>query len=322
MKKTKAVLALILAAALCGCSAEEKSSSTASGESSLQQATIDVSSSESSSRSTTEKSSSTETSTESEPESSVPQTNETFLRGLADDVILKTDIKQVFVPDGQDASVDNLTEENFNSVLCMGFIYASEPRGIFRTNLDNEDVYDEAGMSFSDVSDDKSEGYSRVNVGDKMCGMTLTFAETNFARQEMSGQSSYFCYGSCEFSGEAELTGYINVRADGNSYSAFAHDVTFVPTAGELPVVNYYPDPQRGICRKLMGGADKNLVWLNEYGSIYLGNTEKDDYLAKFGIPEGEEYVKCRVVIDWVKFTSSTQFAPRIEAKISSFELI
>ena len=168
MKKTKAVLALILAAALCGCSAEEKNSSTASGESSLQQTTIDVSSSESSSRSTTEKSSSTETSTESEPEPSVPQTNETFLRGLADDVILKTDIKQVFVPDGQDASVDNLTEENFNSVLCMGFIYASEPRGIFRTNLDNPDVYNEAEMSFSDVSDDKSEGYSRVNVGDKI----------------------------------------------------------------------------------------------------------------------------------------------------------
>lgn len=321
MKKTKAVLALILAAALCGCSAKEENSSKIGESSSAQTSTSSITSTESKPQSTSVKSSFDKT-TESEPESSVPPTNETFLRGLAGDVILRSDIKQVFVPEGEDASVENLTEENFSSVLCMGFIYASEPRGIFRTNLDNPDVYDEAGMSFSDVSEDKIEGYSRVNVGDKMCGMTLTFAETNFARQEMSGQSSYFCYGSCEFSGEAELTGYINVRAEGDSYSAFANDVTFVPAAGELPVVNYYPDPEKGICRKLMGGADKNLVWLNEYGSIYLGNTDNDDYLAKYDLPKGEEYLKCRVVIDWVKFTSSTQFAPRIEAKISSFELI
>ena len=324
MKKTRAVFALILAAALCGCSAEEKgSSSSVGGESTSSQTSESViSSTETKPQSTTEKSSSTETSSQSEPESSAPQTNETFLRGLADDVILKSDIKQVFVPEGQDASVEKLTEENFSSVLCMGFIYAAEPNGIFRTNLDNADVYDEAGMSFSDVYEDKIEGYSRVNVGDKMCGMTLTFAETNFARQEMDEQKSYFCYGSCEFSGEKTLTGYINVRADGNSYTTFAHDVTFVPTAGELPVVNYYPDPQLGICRRLMGGADQNLVWLNDYGSISLGNIDADDYLAKFDLPVGSEYVKCRITVDWVKFTSSTQFAPKIEARITSFELL
>ena len=323
MKKTRAVLAIILAAALCGCSAKEENSSKTGGESTSSKiSTSEKTSTESKPQSTSVKSSSTVTSTESEPESSAPPTNETFLRGLADDVILKSDIKQVFVPDGQDASVENLTEENFSSVLCMGFIYASEPNGVFRTNLDNSEVYDEAGMSFSDVSEDKSEGYSRVNVGDKMCGMTLTFAETNFARQEMGEQSSYFCYGACEFSGEAELIGYINVRAEGDSYSAFAHDVTFVPTAGEIPVVNYYPDPQLGICRRLMGGADKNLVWLNEYGSVYLGNTDSDDYLAKFSLPDSTEYVKCKITIDKIKYTSSTQFAPRIEARITSFELL
>ena len=326
MKKTKAVLAVILAAVLCGCSSKEEGSSSSSVvESSSTSSSTTVSSSTSSSSSSTTTSSSTESSTESEPESSKPVTNETFLKGLAGDTILRTDIKQVFVPEGGDASVENLTEENFSSVLCMGFIYAAEPKGIFRTNLDNADVYDDTAMSFTDISDDNDANYTRLNVGEKMCGMTLTFAETNFARTQddaLGASGSYFCYGSCTFSGETELEGYINVRSEGGSNFAGEGDVIFVPTAGNLPVVNYSIDMDKGICHKLLNGADQNLVWSNEYGSIYLGNVFDNAALRDFEIPEGSEYLKCRIVVDNVKYMSSTQFYPRTEAELVSIELL
>ncbi len=325
MKKTKVFLALILAAALCGCSAEEEEGSSFGGESSSSTSSSSstaFSSSESSSSSSME-SSSAESSSESEPESE-PASNETFLTGLAGDTILKTDIKQIFVPNGVEADIDNFSEENFSSVLCMGFIYASEPKNIFRTNLDDPDVYNETDYTFSDVALDKDNDYVRLNVGDSMCGMTLTFAETNFARtDEQSMQTypgSYFCYGSCEFSGEIELEGYINIHNDEGSYTAFKGDVNFVPTSGEIPVVNYRVDPEEGIYHAPMSGADKNLVWLNEYGKIYLGNADTDEALRSLGIPEGSEYVKCRIVIDKLKYTSSTQMMPRVEARIVSFD--
>ncbi len=327
MKKTKAVLAVILAALLCGCSSKEEGSSSSSvvESTSTSSSTTVSSSSTSSSSSTTTTSSSTESSTESEPESSEPVTNETFLKGLAGDTILRTDIKQVFVPEGGDASVEKLTEENFSSVLCMGFIYVSEPKGIFRTNLDNADVYDDVTMSFSDISDVKDTSYTRLNVGENMCGMTLTFAETNFARTSedaLGASGSYFCYGSCAFSGETELTGYINIRTEGGSNFAGEGDVIFVPTAGNLPVVNYSLDAEKGICHKLLNGADQNLVWSNEYGCIYLGNVFDNASLKSFEIPEGSEYIKCRVVVDNVKYMSSTQFYPRTEAELISIELL
>ena len=326
MKKTKAVLAVILAAALCGCSSKEEGSSSSSVvESTSKSSSTTVSSSSSSSSSSTKTSSLTESSSESEPESSEPVTNETFLKGLAGDTILRTDIKQVFVPEGGDASVESLTEENFSSVLCMGFIYVSEPKGVFRTNLDNADVYDDTAMSFTDISDEKDTNYTRLNVGEKMCGMTLTFAETNFARTSedaLGASGSYFCYGSCTFSGETELVGYINVRTEGGSNFAGEGDVIFVPTEGNLPVVNYSLDAEKGICHKLLNGADQNLVWSNEYGCIYLGNIFDNTSLKSFEIPEGSEYIKCKIVVDNVKYMSSTQFYPRTEAELISFELL
>lgn len=327
MKKTKPVLAVILAAALCGCSSKEEGSSSSSSvvESTSTSSSTTVSSSSSSSSSSTKTSSLTESSSESEPESSEPVTNETFLKGLAGDTILRTDIKQVFVPEGGDASVESLTEENFSSVLCMGFIYVSEPKGVFRTNLDNADVYDDTAMSFTDISDEKDTNYTRLNVGEKMCGMTLTFAETNFARTSedaLGASGSYFCYGSCTFSGETELVGYINVRTEGGSNFAGEGDVIFVPTAGNLPVVNYSLDAEKGICHKLLNGADQNLVWSNEYGCIYLGNVFDNTSLKSFEIPEGSEYIKCKIVVDNVKYMSSTQFYPRTEAELISIELL
>lgn len=326
MKKTKAVLAVILAAALCGCSTkEEKSTSSSVVESTSSSSSTTESSSSETTTVSSSSSSSTESSSESEPEKSEPVTNETFLKGLAGDTILRTDIKQVFVPEGGDARVEKLNEETFSSVLCMGFIYASEPSGVFRTNIENADVYDDISITFRDVSFSGDAGYTRLNVGEKMCGMTLTYAETNFARMQddiLNAAKSYFCYGSCEFSGEKELTGYINLRNEGGSNFAGIGDVVFIPTEGELPVVSYSIDSEKGICHKPMTGADLNLVWCNEYGSIHFGNIYDNPKLSDFGIPEGNEYLKCKVVVDNVKYMSSTQYYPRIEAQLVSIELI
>ena len=102
----------------------------------------------------------------------------------------------------------------------------------------------------------------------------------------------------------------------------FEGDVLFVPTSGDLPVVNYSLNSEGVMCHNLINGADQNLVWCNEYGSICLGNIDTDDYLADFDIPDGDNYVKCRIVIDKLKCTSSTQFSAKMEANLVSFELI
>ena len=116
--------------------------------------------------------------------------------------------------------------------------------------------------------------------------------------------------------------GYINVRIEGGSNFAGEGDVIFVPTEGNLPVVNYSLDAEKGICHKLLNGADQNLVWSNEYGCIYLGNIFDNTSLKSFEIPEGSEYIKCKIVVDNVKYMSSTQFYPRTEAELISFELL
>ena len=333
MKKAINVgIAMIAAAALCGCGTGDEISESVTTSSSSSASSSSVISSSSAESSSVVSSSSEESSAESEQTTTSETSNETFLTGLAGDTVLKTDIKQIFVPDGADASIDNFSEENFSSVLCMGFIYASEPRGIFRTNLDNPDVYNDAEMSFSDITDEKESSFIRLNVGEKMCGMTLTFAETNFARTDENSAWSfpgkYFCYGSCEFSGEAELTGDINVNAADDPYNSRKGDITFIPTEGEIPVVNYqipvrdYRSDPDGIYHALVTGSDKNITWANEYGSIYLGNIETDASAENLGIPQSSEYIKCRIVIDKLKYTASTQMFPRIEARIVSFSAI
>lgn len=325
MKKTKAVLAIILAAALCGCSSKEEGSSSSSvvESTSTSSSTTQSSSTSSSSSSTT---SSTESSTESKSEPVESSSNETFLKGLAGDTIMKSDIKQVFVPEGEDASVEKLTEENFQSVLCMGFIYAAEPKGVFRTNLDNADVYDETEMSFSDISDEKDTNFIRLNVGEKMCGMTLTFAETNFARnqeQEIQGVSdSFFCYGACKFSGETTLTGYISIFKESDCYNVFEGDVRFVPTEGNIPVINYNRGSQQRICHSMITAADGDFVWSNEYGIIRLGNVNDDSSLSVFHIPDDGNYYKCKIVIDNLEYTSGVDLFSNVSANLVSIELL
>lgn len=349
MKKNKALLAVVLILAmLSGCAKDEGISDSSSGTSTDSSPVVGGESS--SMQTTSEKPVSSQDSPESSDcssDSSLPQTSETqgsseetgdpdatFLVGPAGDTIYRSELSAIFTNDGTDVSPEAFSEENFSGVLCDGFVYLADPTGICRTSYDNADVFDSAAMRFTDVSEAAKKGYKRVSVGDTVCGLTLTEAQSNFARgndsaeftlgdgsiklgSELGFPDIYFMGGSANFSGQLTLTGYISAAAD-NDHGLREGDIIFVPGGCEcmLPVMGYRFDPDIGIVHYQRMNSHMGLVWENEYGNIFLGNTA-DTTADLNGIPDDGSFVKAEVTIDNIRLICGIGMMESCSAEIA-----
>lgn len=339
MKKIKIIAAILAAAALCGCSdkgntSSESSVNSVSISSSSAESSAEPSKPESSAAESTTNGTSSETPAPSVPESSeTPDENASFLVGLAGDRILKSEITTVITADGSDCDPADLTEELFQAVLCSGFAYLGESSGTARNSIDNADVYDSANMEFTDMSSAPVKNYVRVNVGEKICGMTLEEAEVNFARgsettvfetadgsnkpgSQLGLPEIYFTGGTAKFSGEVTLEGYISVAPNNDEYMLGVGDIIFVPCDGQpkLPIMSYRLDGVNGFYHASQMYALKKLTWQNEFGYIHLGNVLVTDADTS-SIPDDGSFVKATVTIDNYELSCGLSFINSVKAK-------
>lgn len=318
MKTGRIILAVLLAAALCGCS---KKGGTSQGDSSGTQTSSEVSNVQSepvSSVGTGESSSVGGNVSEPISEPVVSGVRETFITGITGEKILTSEISLVYSNDGSEITPDGLTRENFSAVLCDGFAYLAEPSGLARNSADNADVFDSNLLQFSDVTPQPVSNYKRVNVGDSIGGLTLKEAQVNFASgKEMGLPDIAFVYSSAMFEGELTMTGYIS-RAAEDSYNFMTGDLMFVPSDGEstLPVMSYTYDEQLGYCHSLQYvSSGSGFTWLNEFGYIYLGNASETTADIS-GIPDDGSFVKVKVTIDNLMMSSGIDRGNVITAEI------
>lgn len=318
MKTGRIILAIVLAAALCGCS---KKNSTSPGENSDTVVSLPESSTQSEPESSVVTSEVSSVGTDvSKPTSdpNVSDERESFITGITGEKILTTEISTVFSNNGEELTPAQLTRENFSAVLCDGFAYLAEPTGLARNSVDNADVFDENTLEFSNVTLESVSDYKRVNVGESIGGLTLKEAQVNFATgNEMGLPDIAFVYCSAMFDGELTMTGYIS-RAAEDSYNFMTGDLMFVPSDGEskLPVMSYTYDEQLGYCHSPQYvSSGTGFTWLNEFGYIYLGNAA-DTTADISGIPDDGSFVKATVTIDRLMMSSGIDRGNVISAEI------
>ena len=341
MKKYKILSAVLLAAFLCGCSNKGNSSQ----DSTINVVSVDEpdlsSGGESSGNSDTGVSSKPAESTvqsseaaESDPEPVIdpPSGDETFLVGLAGDRILRSEITRVFTSEGE-GSAEDLTEDNFSAVLCDGIAYVAAPSMNARNSKDDNNVYDSANMEFTDMTSGLIKNYQRLEVGDTFCGLTLTEAQSNFARgseqltfeledgsvktgAELGLPEIYFSGCDAKFDGKMVMTGYICCVAE-DEYGIGAGDILFVPSDGEgfFPLMSYRLDGDNGFhCRSQVYSLS-DLVWQNEFGYMYLGNAY--DTTADISmLPDDGSFIKVQVTVDSLRLTCGVNFVNTVRAEL------
>ncbi len=263
-------------------------------------------------------------------EESSAQGTETFLTGLDGKRILTSEITRAT---GYESGFAELSESDFTSAVCEGFVYVAEPSKESRNNKDNSDVFNSAEMSFSDMTIEPLKNFKRVNIGETVCGLTLKEAETNFARgferqtfetsdgsrktgAELNFPEIYFTGGSAVFEGELTMTGYI-CRVAADEYGVAAGDILFVPCDGEadFPVMSYSLDGVNGFYHSSRVYSMSGLTWQNEFGYILLGNVS--DVSADVSpIPRDGSFVKCRVTVENIELHGGVNSANSVTAEL------
>lgn len=310
MKKYLSVTSLVLALMLCGCSNANTSTgggtSTESGES-------------------TESTGSTD--------------GISFLVGLAGDTVQPSDITIAFTNDGSDCAPADLVEDIFSAVMCEGFTYVAQPSMVARNSIDNADVFDSASMVFTDMTEEPVKNYERLNVGDTICGLTLTEAQANFARgseaqtyemkdgttklgSELGLREIYFTAGNAKFEGELTMEGYICRFAE-NDYGVGVGDIIFVPCDGEanFPIMSYRLSGDDGFHHASQVYSLGGFTWQNEFGYVYLGN-EVDITADISGLPEDGSFVKATVSVSDPELDCGLNFASSVSAQLNDVEII
>lgn len=258
--------------------------------------------------------------------SEIPDENSTKLVGLAGDRISKSEITQAFNADGS----SEYSDENFQSVLCDGFVYLAEPTIDGLNNIDNANSFDSENMTFTGMSADKLKNYKRVNVGDTISGLTVTAAQSNFAVDSMDGFDKsalsgkfpeiYFNAANCEFSGELTMTGFACVIPK-DEYGIESGTILIVPS-GEcpLPVMGYESDEENGVYHCANIGMYGDFIWAGEYGQINIGNINSVSADVSV-LPTDGTFVKVTVTLDSIKLSSGVNFNNIATAEIVEMNL-
>lgn len=307
MKRNTLLFAVLLSLLFTGCSGNGTSDSDSSVESTSQ----------------TDFTSTPESLGES---SEIPDENSTKIVGLAGDRISKSEITQVFNLDGS----SEYSDENFQSVLCSGFVYLAEPSINGLNSVDNADVFDSEAMTFAGMSSDKLKNYKRVNVGDTISGLTVTAAQSNFSVDSFDGFDKnvlsekfpeiYFNAANCEFSGELTMTGYACVIPQ-DEYGIESGTILFVPS-GEcpLPVMGYASNEENGIYHCANIGMHGGFTWTSEYGQINIGNINSTTADVS-ALPTDGTFVKVTVTVDSIKLSGGVNFNNIATAEIVKIDL-
>lgn len=178
-----------------------------------------------------------------------------------------------------------------------GFTYLAKSTGICLNSRDNSDIFNEDELTFEGAPQNAPSEYKRYNIGDMICGLTLTDAGTGFYYGGVDN-----CW--AELEGSVTMTGYVTIAPE-DDYGIDEGDIFFVPCPDNalLPVINFRYEGV-GLVNPLYVAMSEGFARLNEYsGDITLGNIHRTD-LDLSGVPADYSYsVKATVTIDKVNLS-------------------
>lgn len=300
MKKSYKIITLIISAAMLTACADKNTSEDSSSDS-----TVISDNSSSIGAETAEQS--------AEPYASDAATAETGSYGVS-----ATGLDGIEIPEEE---LTNIYAEKSGTVYELvsargeGFTYLAEPTGICLNSRDNSDIFNADELTFEGAPQNAPSEYKRYNIGDTICGLTLTDAGTSFYYGGVDN-----CW--AELEGSVTMTGYVTIAPE-DDYGIDEGDIFFVPCPGNdlLPVINFRYEGV-GLVNPLYVAMSDGFARLNEYsGDITLGNIHRTD-LDLSGVPADFSYsVKATVTVDKVNL-SCEGFSCYTVCNMTDFQII
>lgn len=315
MKKiTAIILTTALLAALTGCNNAEESSENAPND--MQSSATAPSQPESSTDSAPESADSSE-SVSDVPEKQQPDSEPTILKGLDGEPIYTSEITQLTaysLEKGVEVPTDTLDPENFSAV-CEGFTYVYTPRPSVDF-MSHPELFEasEDGKKYYYIGEELPDSYefTRVNVGDKIGGLTVKAASSSFEYLGYEDSEQFYAQGNIAFEGDVELTGFVVVTEEHPLYPENGGKIFFYPDSAlsvKIPCTDFdlnFEDEYKArhyIDNSFYG-------WYGDGGGLSLGNVADIDSELR----EGDMYVKVRVAVgDIVHGAGSTAVIREIE---------
>lgn len=307
------ILALVLTAALfvslCGCNGN-KGNDPASDSTAPQTGSGSVSES------------SSEYPSENDPESVPVSGTATFLIGADGAAITADEIISAVNSNNEQIPLDTLTEENF-SVITTDCAYYAKPLYPCVTDRDNE--YDEENLKFKDIPQETKSDFIKVKKGDKIFGMTVTEASSDFNLN--SPVPGVIVGTNLALEGEITLTGYIRVVPD-NEYGVSVGDILFIPTGKiDLPVVHLDDCDTNGVITHrtgdiyIMEGKTDSLTYTNEYANKFTLGSINDTTANISDIPTDGSFVKASVTVSDITMSSTIGWMTFVRANLVSVDV-
>lgn len=317
MKKITAILlTTALLAALTGCGKTEGNSESVPSSDTPSNTTAPSESESSSTESVPESSDSSE-SVPDVPEKQQPDGEPTILKGLDGEPIYTSEITQLTtysLEKREEVPTDTLNPENFSAV-CEGFTYVYTPRPSVDF-MSHPELFEpsEGGDSYYYIGEELPDSYefTRVNVGDKIGGLTVKAASSSFENLGYEDSEQFYAQGNIEFEGDVELTGFVVVSEENPLYAESGGNIRFYPDSAssvKIPCTFFDLNFEEGF--KARHYIDNSVYgWYGDGGGLFLGNIADIDSELR----EGDTYVKVRVVVgDIVYGTGSTAVIREIE---------
>lgn len=282
-----------------------------------------VSSSNPTISSTTAEKSSTTTDTLSEPNTaseSLYETAETASQKGEPTIFIAPDGIQIYSSeitaiDGTSKTAAELIETDYGtSVLCEGFQYFTEPSGISYNNYQNPEMFDD--MLYKGEPLENENKCERLDVGEKLCGLTLVNAVSEFKIDNYADTPEPYFYDGylfgndseryvAEFEGTIKVNGFLGVTAP-NDYEPKGGSLHFNPTESKLPILGNNPE----FYEKTNYVGNEYSVY-SDMSEIYCGFIQELECYTS-GIEEGDMVFVC-LTLSNIKYKSSNSIIAEIE---------
>lgn len=300
--------ALITSASMLTACANGTASESASSQTS-------ASTTEQTTASTTEQTTaSTTEQTSEQPESSAPAETDKLpivVPAPGGYEVKPSDIATIFGEDGQ-ITPEQITEDNWFSMECNTFCYAAEPTGFNLNSFEGTITEDTEIAEYGDNT------YKRVEVGDTICGFTVTSANSSLS------QSVGFVGGQITLAESAELTGWARLAPADDGYT-MKGDVEFIVDSDsmKLPVMNFKTNESGELVTRLWKCMSDSAVWANEYAQFILGNINNADTDADLSmLYDDGTYTRVKVTLDNITLSCMIDFYSSVTAHIADIEAI
>lgn len=294
-KISSLVISVVLAVSLSGCNTNKENNSSTDVSS--------TSSSDGSSGSSSESSSGGS----SESSLSVPVSGTaTFLIGADGAAITTDEITSAVDSENKEIPLSSLNELNFSRVT-VNCAYCAKP--LYSCVTDRESEYDEDNIRFKDIPQETKSDFIKVKKGDKIFGMTVTAAESEFNRG--TPVIGNVVGSTLSLDGEITISGYARIVPD-DEYGVSVGDIQFVPVGDVgLPVISYEIGFTKGVSERLTGsvfimeGKSDDLTYSNEFGTYFaLGNV--NDVTADISaIPTDGSITKVSITLSDISISST-----------------